>query len=366
MDERIMNNGKIRVAIVSQSMNIGGGEMVAARLATYISRDQFDIKLFIISRRIENQIAELLDKSGITFECLDLPTSFDFKSYRKFSKALREFDPDIVHEHLDACYSWVWCIVHNKALVATMHSDPFRRRSRRVAAVIKFKASQKNLRIIGCSKATMELVKKCYKVKDEYMGYIYNPISVDDFIKSDKDDKNFEFVAMGRLVDVKNYPLMLNALKKVLSIHENVHLTIAGAGPLDKSLKALAVRLGIHEKVSFLGNIKNVPELLRESNALLLSSYSEACPMVILEAMAAGLPVIATDVGGVPELVTDNGIVVESNNTKAFSEAMLKMIEDQKLYKRMKEKSYKYAVQYDKFSISKKYEEEYYRLIEKD
>lgn len=361
-----MNKEKIRVAIVSQSMNIGGGEMMAARLATYISRDKFDLKLFIISRRIENQIAELLDKSGIVFECLGLPTSFDFKSYRKFSKALREFDPDIVHEHLDACYSWVWCIMHNKALVATMHSDPFRRRSRRVAAIIKFKSLQKNLKIIGCSKATMGLVKQCYKVKDEYIGYIYNPISVDDFIKSDKCDENFEFVAMGRLVDVKNYPLMLNALKRVLSIHNNVHLAIAGTGPLDKSLKDLAVQLGIYDKVSFLGNIKNVPELLRKSNALLLSSYSEACPMVVIEAMAAGLPVIATNVGGVPELVTDNGIVVESDNVKAFSDAMLRIIEDKKLYRTMKEKACEYVVQYDKFSISKKYEEEYYRLTEKD
>ena len=88
MDERIMNKEKIRVAIVSQSMNIGGGEMMAARLATYISRDKFDLKLFIISRRIENQIAELLDKSGIVFECLGLPTSLILNPIENSQKRL--------------------------------------------------------------------------------------------------------------------------------------------------------------------------------------------------------------------------------------------------------------------------------------
>ena len=87
--------------------------------------------------------------------------------------------------------------------------------------------------------------------------------------------------------------------------------------------------------------------------------------MVIIEAMAAGLPVIATNVGGVPELVTDNGIVVESDNIKAFSDAMIKMIEDKKLYKQMKEKSNEYVIQYDKSVISKKYEAEYCHLAEK-
>lgn len=360
-----MKSERIKVAIVSQSMNVGGGEMMAARLATYINKEKFNLKLFIISNRIENQIAELLDKSGIAFECLGLPTNFNFCSYRKFSKALKEFNPDVVHEHLDVCYSWVWCIIHNKALVATMHSDPFRRRSMRVAAVIKLKALQGNLRIIGCSKATMKLIKQCYKIKDEYMGYIYNPISVEDFVKSDRKDEYFKFVAIGRLADVKNYPLMLNAFKIVVSMHDNVHLSIAGIGPCAESLKDLVVRLGIQEQISFLGNVEDVPELLRKSDALLLSSYSEACPMVIIEAMAAGLPVIATNVGGVPELVTDNGIVVESDNIKAFSDAMIKMIEDKKLYKQMKEKSNEYVIQYDKSVISKKYEAEYCHLAEK-
>ena len=126
------------------------------------------------------------------------------------------------------------------------------------------------------------------------------------------------------------------------------------------------MRLEIQEKISFLGNVKDVPELLRESDALLLSSYSEACPMVIIEAMAAGLPVIATKVGGVPELVTDNGIVVESDDIKAFSAAMIRMIEDKKLYKQMKKKSNEYVIQYDKSVISKKYEAEYCHLTEKD
>ena len=361
----IMKENKIRVAVVSQSMNIGGGEIMAARLATYIDKEKFYVKLFIISKIKYNQISNILDRSGIEYECLGLPTSFDYKSYKKFSRALLDFRPDIIHEHLDACYSWIWCILHNKPLIATMHSDPYRRQSKRVAAVIKLKSLQGNLKIIGCSKMTRDLVQRCYNIKNNQMGYIYNPISVSEFKLSEKCGDTFEFVALGRLSEVKNYPLMINAFKKVLSVHDNIHLSIAGVGPLDEALKKLVSDLNLEKKISFLGNVEDVPQLLKNSNALLLSSFSEACPMVVIEAMAAGLPIIATKVGGVPELVYDNGFLVESGDVKGFAASMVKLIEDNDLFRNMSQKSYMYASRYDKDTISKEYEDQYYDLTSK-
>ena len=360
-----MKKNKIRVAVISQSMNIGGGEIMAARLATYIDKEKFYVKLFIISEKKYNQISNILDHSGIEYECLGLPTSFNYRSYKKFSRALLDFRPDIIHEHLDACYSWIWCIIHNKPLIATMHSDPFRRRSKRVAAVMKIKSFQGNLKIIGCSKMTRDLVQKCYNIKNNQMGYIYNPISVSEFMMSDKCGNTFEFVAMGRLSEVKNYPLMINAFKKAVSIHSNIHLSIAGSGPLDDELKKLVLDLNLEKKISFLGNVEDVPYLLKNSNALLLSSFSEACPMVVIEAMAAGLPIIATKVGGVPELVSDNGFLVESGDVEEFATSMVKLIEDNALFRNISKNSYMYASKYDKYTISKEYEDQYYYLCSK-
>ena len=87
--------------------------------------------------------------------------------------------------------------------------------------------------------------------------------------------------------------------------------------------------------------------------------------MVVIEAMAAGLPIIATKVGGVPELVYDNGFLVESGDVKGFAASMVKLIEDNDLFRNMSQKSYMYASRYDKDTISKEYEDQYYDLTSK-
>lgn len=87
--------------------------------------------------------------------------------------------------------------------------------------------------------------------------------------------------------------------------------------------------------------------------------------MVILEAMAAGLPVVATDVGGVPELVTDNGIVVKSQDEVGFANAIITLLDEPNRAVEMHDKALNYAVQYDKSVIARQYEEEYSKLTKK-
>lgn len=356
---------RIKIAIVCGTMNIGGGEIMASELAGYIDEEKFQVKYFINGEYVENQIAKTLKETNVDFECLNLNTSFNFKDYKKFSRALKMFGPDVVHEHLDANYSWVWTFLNNRPLLSTQHSDPFRRRDKRVCAIINAKSMQRNLTIVGCSKKTAQLVKECYKLNDSYITHIYNPIEVDRFYHIKKDGTVKNLLAMGRLHQVKNYPLMLNAIKKVLETGYDVKLHIAGSGPLESELKAEVQRLSLVNNVVFLGNQKNIPELLSGMDALLLSSANEACPMVILEAMASGLPVVVTNVGGVPELVTDNGIVVESGDTEAFCNAIIKLLESPKLAEEMSKKALEYSKQYDKDIIVRQYENEYIKLLKR-
>lgn len=361
----MIGDRKIRIAIVCGTMNIGGGETMSAKLAGYIDKNKYEVKYIVISHYIDNQIAERLHSDGTDFVCLDLPNSFSFKTYKVFSKAMKEFDPDVVHDHLFSAYSWVWAFLHNKPIIATMHGDPHRRKDNRVEMIMKAKALQGNLRIIGCSKKTMEQTIDCYGIKNKYMGYIYNPISIDKFNPHEPIDNPADFVAMGRLHEVKNYPLMLRAFKKVVECCPNAKLSIAGSGPLESELKALTEELGLQNQVTFLGNVQDVPTLLSKKSILLLSSLSEACPMVILEAMAAGLPIIATDVGGVSELVSDNGIIVKSGDVDGFADAMLKLVNDPVLLKKMSQKSLLYATKYDKSVVTLQYECEYEKLAKK-
>ncbi len=350
---------KIRVAVVSQSMNIGGGEMIAAQLASYIDLSLFDIKFFVIGKEQDNQIKEYLVSHNINYECLNLPTSFNFKSYKLFSKALKKYSPDVVHEHLDLSYTWIWTMLNRIPLVATIHTDPFRRKNRKVDFIIKLRESIGKLKVVGCSKITQELSIECYGLKRKNVTYIYNPIDTSKYHCELDDDLVIHFIHVGRFHEVKNHELLINAFNLLLRSNPNCDLTLAGDGPLFEKTKEQVKALGIEDKVDFLGNVSDIPNILKNKSVFILSSKTEAFPVSILEAMAAGLPIISSKVGGVPEMVTNNGILVEPNDIDDLLNAMKTLSTNSVLRKTMSEASKNNVKRFDKDVISREYETVY-------
>ena len=355
-------NNKTRVAIVCSNMGVGGGETIAARLCTYINSDKFEVKLFFVGEYEDNQIASILKENNVQYFCVGAKSGFTFKHYKIFSKAMKEFKPDVVHAHLDVTYSWVWTLLHRKPLIFTLHSNPFRWKDKRVQFLMKLKALQGKLKVIGCAKIIAEYAKECYKISDKKVGYIYNPIETEKYQEGAKFDRVVKFVHVGRFNKVKNHKLLVSAFAELEKRHSNVQLSLAGDGTLFEEIQDFAKEKKC-KNINFLGNVSDILGLLKNSDVLVLSSDSEACPVVILEAMSAGLPIIATNVGGVPELVTDNGFVVEKGNAKAFTDAMAKMVEDIESAKIMGKKSLEYAKQYDKDVVTRQYEQEYLKFI---
>jgi glycosyltransferase involved in cell wall biosynthesis len=134
----------------------------------------------------------------------------------------------------------------------------------------------------------------------------------------------FAWLAVGRLEVQKDYPNLLNAVSR-LSRREV--LLVAGEGALGSFLKQLATDLGIQERVRFLGIRKDVPKLMAAADAYVMTSAWEGLPMVLLEAAASSLPIVATDVGGNREIVRDGvgGFLVPGKDSTALAEAMLTM-----------------------------------------
>jgi glycosyltransferase involved in cell wall biosynthesis len=348
-------------------MNIGGGETMAVRLASYIDREKFDIKIFILGEKKDNQISYALEKSQIPYECLGIHTNFHMKDYFVFSRAMKKFQPDVIHAHLDFCYSWLWTTIHHIPLLVTIHGDPHTVKNKKAKAVISLRAKQRKLRVVGCAQIMTDMSKEYFGLKKSQMGTIYNPINLEDYTPVKKVlNKNdmVSFLHIGRFSRVKNHRMLISAFSNVEKQYDNAKLYLAGSGDLFEEMKAYANELEC-EKIHFLGNVQNIPELLSKMDVLLLSSLSEACPMVILEAMAAGLPIIATRVGGVPELITDNGILVDNDDADAFSKEIGNMIENPEMLKLMSERSLEYSTKYDKSNIARQYENEYTILANK-
>lgn len=139
-------------------------------------------------------------------------------------------------------------------------------------------------------------------------------------------DETFLWLAVGRLCDAKDYPNMIAAFAKVAALYPDTMLYIAGDGPLEQECRGMIASLNIGDAVTLLGVRSDIPDLMAAADGYVLSSAWEALPMVVGEAMASGLPVVATACSGIQELLGDSDLIAPPKDAHALAEAMMKVI----------------------------------------
>ena len=141
---------------------------------------------------------------------------------------------------------------------------------------------------------------------------------------------------VGNLRPVKAQAVLIRAAAIVVKAYPNARFVIVGEGQMRLALEQLIADFGLNDHVWLFGSSVEVPRLLQAMDVFVLTSDSESCPNTILEAMASGLPVVATRVGGVPELVTaETGLLVPPQDHKALATALLQLLEDPHLRQEM-------------------------------
>lgn len=171
--------------------------------------------------------------------------------------------------------------------------------------------------------------------------------------KANKDQsiqKSIQIITVARLVPVKNLELAIHAFKQVVNFFPDLNFEyhIVGDGEDREKLEQLVQDLDIHKYVNFHGakTTKVVRNLMVKSDIFMLSSNAEAFPTVLLEAKACGLPILATDVGSVKDMVNNCGIVVQSNSSDAFASGLKALIQNRGKWNSMAETSRKQIVKY--------------------
>lgn len=128
----------------------------------------------------------------------------------------------------------------------------------------------------------------------------------------------------------KDYPNLLSAARRALATCPRLVMAAVGQGPLEREVRLLHSRLGLGDRFRLLGYRDDVPDLLQAADLFVLGSTHEGLPLAVMEAMGAGLPVVATAVGGVPEAVTDgvSGIIVPARDSDALADAVTRLADD--------------------------------------
>ena len=180
-------------------------------------------------------------------------------------------------------------------------------------------------------------------IAESKLRLIYNGLAISRFTPSSDSSKflteagisanpstRFVTLVANLRHDVKNVPMLLRAAKKVLAQYPHTHFIVAGEGRLDTELKDLAEHLGVSENVNFIGRCTDVPALLEASYACVLTSTAEGFSNSILEYMAAGNPVVATNVGGAGEAIIDGstGYLVASDDDGALASRLIELLRE--------------------------------------
>lgn len=342
---------KEKIAIVLPYFGGGGAEKMVSQLAANLDSNTFHTEVFCIyGKPLGNHLEQALKDKGVKIHYIGKKLGFSPSAIIRLYRALNAFSPDVVHTHLYACmYTFPWSLLHGKPFLHTFHLPPElenRRFLRRLLSKILIRA--KLMVPVSISHQNQKFLCNYYKLPEDDVAVVYNPVEYSKFQSpKSRTSEAFTFITAGRFSAQKNQKMMYHAFADFLQKGYEARLVMLGKGEEEENLKSLAAELGISDRIEYAGFVPNVEDYLAGSDVFLLSSDYEALPLALLEAMASGLPIVATDVGGVRDIVTDNGILISAGDTEAMVQAMEKLYGDHDLLARMSAASRTNARAYD-------------------
>ena len=354
---------KVKIAICVPTTSLGGAETMAAQLAKALNKDLFDVSFITNHSLSKTRVLDIVTSDrNIKIYSLNEDAGMSLRARKKMMRILKQIKPDVIHTHLHSYpYVMIYAIKHHIPIIHTMHNMPIFESKKLGRIILKFLFKHKFAIPVGISNIISEQIKGLYHVPSYT---IYNPVDVSKFdIKKDK-QKQFTFITIGRMSEQKNQQLLLKSFRILVNNYKNVKLIFVGDGVLKDDLLKLTNDLKLNDYIEYVGNVNDVENYLKIADAFVLSSIYEGLPMTILEAMAASLPIISTNVGGVKDIVTNNGILVKVDEND-LAKAMLSLIENEKLCNEFKNNSYENAKNYDLSKIVKEYEELYFLYLKK-
>jgi glycosyltransferase involved in cell wall biosynthesis len=323
------------ILFVLTGLGLGGAEMQVLEVAKRLHRRGWPIS--IVSMTTAQPLARHFVEAGMEVEFLDMKQGVpDPMGLLRLALLLRRRRPMVVHSHMvhaNLLSRVVRLLVQVPVVVCTAHSMIEGARWREWAYRLTDRLATLTTAI---SKAAVERYVRVGAVPRKRLRFLPNGVDIQRF-HPDRVSRSakraelglgdcFTWLAVGRFVPAKNYALMLQSFASLEN--PGTKLIIAGDGPLRPQLESLARQLGISNRVDFLGARNDVTELLNAADAYVMSSDWEGMPMVLLEASASGLPIVATNVGGNAEVVRHGitGLLVPPQQKDALASAMTTMM----------------------------------------
>jgi glycosyltransferase involved in cell wall biosynthesis len=328
----------MRIAyLITRADAVGGASVHVREMAAAMRARGHDVRVFVGGA---GPVTEELARAGVPFHSLAALSRAvhplrDLRALAELTSALREFAPDLVSTHT-AKAGWIGraaCARLRLPAIYTPHGWPFGARQTGLPAMLfrlAEKAAARWARAIVCvCDYERRLALDRGVAAPDRLVVVHNGVrDVPQDLRAVPGADPPRIVSLARFEPPKDHATLLEALARLRE--RQWSLDLVGDGPLEPACRALAQRLGLSGRVRFLGYQPDAATHLARAQLFVLSSRSEAFPRSVLEAMRAGLPVVASAVGGVAEVVDNgsNGVLVPRDDSVALSAAIGGLLED--------------------------------------
>lgn len=334
-----MQSEKIKLAVLESKY--GGAVTGVNDLVVLLDKERFDVIFIYLGG--DPACDNHFEKAGFKV------------SYLSAGKHMDQFHPEIVFKLVKILKNNKIDLLHCHAHKATQYgaiAGLFVSKVRIIAHVHGLGRSARFIRKLGnflflwrinrfltvAASVKEDMIKSNWRIPASKVGVLENSVDYDKFAHVDVTknqirrklnipQETFVFGAVGRLVPTKGLSYLIDAFGRVKEEFPSAFLLLVGQGSEEQSCRLQAEKLGLTECVCFAGFQKEIEKVFRAMDVFVISSIAEGMPRVLLEAKAAGLPCIATKVGGIPEVIDEKGgILVEARDSEALGEAMKAMM----------------------------------------
>lgn len=347
----------------------GGAERLVIDIVREIHRrDKIEVQLLIFRNQIEFEIDDLKPILKV------IPASVHLSVLRKnvlnvdaLNQFINSFEPNVIHSHLfEAEIVSRFCYFPKAKWFTHLHSSTPELNNLRLSEFFNKKTwihlfekrtlfSRYRLngttQFIAISEHIESFAKsiapKCFEIH-----LLRNAIDFDSFfidLKEPRQQEVLKLINVGRLLKNKNQIFLLEVLNYLKKRSISSELILLGDGPEMNTLKDKASHYGLKKEVRFEGNVELVTPYLRLASIFVHSAFKEGFGLVLVEAMAAGLPVVCLNAGGNADLIKqgENGFIFNEHDVEQFSEKIIELWEDESLYNRIRENAQEFARAFD-------------------
>jgi glycosyltransferase involved in cell wall biosynthesis len=329
---------RLRILQLISSGGYYGAENVAIELSLALKHLNHEptIGVFRNAHRPNSELAEEAQRRGLQIEMIDCRGKIDFRTISAVRNCILQRQMDVVHSHgyKANIYAYMAARGTNARLVATCHNWPGKTVALRLYAALDRFLLRRFPGIAAVSDPVRDSLLRS-GVPNDRIRLVQNGIDTESFSRGQPVLKQLPQVQgkkvvgfIGRLAQEKGLAYLMQAAESIVREDSNVAFVFAGDGPYRDSLCNLIKKLNLETHVVLLGKRSDMVDVYASIDVLVLPSLSEGVPMVVLEAMAAGKPVLATKVGGIPQVIQDEktGLLVDPADASQLTIALKRLL----------------------------------------